>query len=172
MNNLKGIDKELFAGLKSLEVLSLANNNISSLASSHFRQMENLKNLSLEHNQLKHIDASIFKMKSLQDLTINDNKLTEIDTDLILKACLDRLTIKNNKFKQDYRAVKFFKCMIVMDLDKTANHKIGDDKNIETNSAVCNMMRSGWLPIRLYNVLAVLFAITLSSLCNSYIFDN
>lgn len=167
MNSLTSIDNELFAGLKNLEVLGLAENNISSLSPGLFTQLENLRNLSLDHNQLKHVDASIFNMKNLKDLTLNENKLEEIDTDLILKACLDRLTIKNNKFKRNYRAVKFFKCMIVMDLDKTqqANQKIsGDDKDTRTNAAEeCSMMRG--------SALAVLLASILSSLSNSYIFD-
>jgi hypothetical protein len=143
MNDLTTIDDSLFEDLKGLEILELGNNNISSLSITVFSELANLKNLSLDHNQLKKIDANLFSLKNLKELTLNHNQLTDIDTELIQKTCLDNLTLNNNNFKRNLRAVKFFSCMIVLDLDKKSKIKTGDDNGGEKNAAV-NTVLNGW----------------------------
>lgn len=78
--SIKSVHGKHLEGLFELERLQLWFNEIETIASDSFKDLEKLKVLRLSHNQIKHIDPAWFQtMTNLTRLIMNSNRIEIVD---------------------------------------------------------------------------------------------
>lgn len=79
-NGLNKLDREIFAGLRSLRKLDLGFNKLSSLDSNTFVNLNKLESLSLSNNNLERMDKEIFNgLVAIRVLDLSGNPLREFN---------------------------------------------------------------------------------------------
>ncbi len=97
ISSLKGLQD--IPDIKTVQLLNLHNNKITSIAAGSFKGLENLKELNLNNNQITSIAAGSFKdLGNLQRLYLGDNQITSIAADSFKDlGNLQRLYLENNQ---------------------------------------------------------------------------
>lgn len=70
---------EIFENTVSLEFLDLSYNNIFYLSASVFKNMQKLRTLNLQNNQLSSWRVKVDHMKNMKYINLKQNKLTAFD---------------------------------------------------------------------------------------------
>ena len=116
INGFRSFSEKIFdIKMEKVVNLDLSNNSIDILNIIHFQNLPNLRNLTLEYNQLSNLDLkSLFNIsKNLKMLKINselDNvKLLELNEDLIIALVLYKNTF--NEFQLDFSDVHHISCI-------------------------------------------------------------
>jgi len=79
-NQISSLDANAFQGLTNLQTLSLDYNQISSLDANAFQGLSNLQRVDLGHNQIASLEANQFQgLASLQSLSLEDNQISSLD---------------------------------------------------------------------------------------------
>ena len=100
-NNLKSVPRQLFLGLRNLELLFLYENQLKVLHNTLFQNLTNLKVLVLSRNQLEELRSDQFaNLKNLHILELNHNNLTYLPYQIFksLKA-LQFLFLQSNQLR-------------------------------------------------------------------------
>ena len=82
-NRLKDIHPDVFAGLSSLETLSLFDNNLTRIDGQLFSPLKYLSLLQLNNNNIEIIeDGAFFECTALTELTLHDNRITSLKPEM------------------------------------------------------------------------------------------
>jgi hypothetical protein len=106
---------------KKVSVLILNDNNLSSIGPRNFKNLENLKSLSIERNDIMEIeDGALAYLKNLNFLNFADNNITNISENLLSKLeKLEELNLSGNKnITIDESAFDSLKSLKVMQLNR------------------------------------------------------
>ena len=83
-NQISLINVDAFLNMKFLEVLSLSNNKLCQINSTHFNYLYNLKYFNISFNEIDFIEANSFeKMGKLLVLDLSFNSLVSIDDEYL-----------------------------------------------------------------------------------------
>ncbi|GBM46586.1 Protein slit [Araneus ventricosus] len=106
-NRLKVITETDFSTTISMRSLHLSNNSIHRIDSNAFRNMAELKHLSLEFNNLTTLNGSLRSSRELEALKLHNNQLNEIGpSDMSNLKKLVRLNLSFNKLTNVHKAFK------------------------------------------------------------------
>ncbi|XP_054889387.1 carboxypeptidase N subunit 2-like [Poeciliopsis prolifica] len=101
--NLKGnrLTELSLDSLSSLTVLTLSDNQLSSLTENLFRNLTSLESLDMSGNQLTSLPEGIFKdLLSIEVINLHNNNLTELDSKLFQdQILLKRLYLSHNQLE-------------------------------------------------------------------------
>ncbi|KAF9408729.1 hypothetical protein HW555_011675 [Spodoptera exigua] len=160
------INKKVFAGplgligpvnFKNMQYLSLANNDLHSLAQDLFLFMPDLLHLDLSDNPLAFIDqvtmGAISDLKYLKELKLSNCELETLPDGLLRRQRkLRRLDISNNRFTTIPSVLKEAPSLTYLNLDRTPI------QTLDSNTALCNLTKLQELSLsrlsRLQNVSA------------------
>lgn len=119
-SSLQTIERKQFKGLKTLTVLDLSFNDLTSLTDDLFEEIQQLKHIDMSHNQIKSIPSKIFqKLVKLEYLNMRNNLLIKLEADLLLnKEMLKEIHFNDNKLADI--SVKIFRNLTSL---KVANFK-------------------------------------------------
>lgn len=82
-DQLTGISKENFVGLKMLKELFMTNNKLQTIPGDAFNDLSNLELLDLQDNMIEILDTATFsQLQSLKRLNLGHNKLTSLPSNL------------------------------------------------------------------------------------------
>ena len=111
--SIRFVNGKHFKGLKKLEHLNLARNEIESIDGDSFKDLTNLEDIDLNYNKIKKIDPNLFQsLESLQDFYIDHNQLEFLDEKIfdnlqnlrLIELGKNRLsTIPSNLFKNNLK---------------------------------------------------------------------
>uniref|UniRef100_A0A8C1SNQ0 LRRCT domain-containing protein n=1 Tax=Cyprinus carpio TaxID=7962 RepID=A0A8C1SNQ0_CYPCA len=88
------VGQDLFVGFPSLKILTLHNNQLTSLSNFLFEEMLKITELSLSHNNLTHLPTGVFSpLKMLKKLDLSSNQFSIISADFF--EGLEKLTDLN-----------------------------------------------------------------------------
>ncbi|KAL7013229.1 hypothetical protein ACKWTF_015277 [Chironomus riparius] len=98
-NNFQSINPEWFRNLQNLKLLSLYGNKITEVPSKCFTALKNLTELWLLENKIKTLNPDSFdSLQNLQLLNLNSNEVSELPADCFASLTnLLELTMNNNK---------------------------------------------------------------------------
>lgn len=126
-NEIKELQKNIFKGLRNLEILKLNNNKLRVLKDRTFEGLSKLKELYLERNETEIIEnLAFFGIQNLRILKLNDNKfnsnlnnkLSYIFKDLIN---LRELYLERNEIKFIYGIINIFHFQNIEKLNLNGN---------------------------------------------------
>jgi len=90
-----------FTGMKKVEVLDLAHNQIKALSDGTFRHLPNLKELYLNHNNLRHLPKHVFHgLAKLETLTMQSNLLNKWMLQMNIFPNLKYLRLDGNRIRK------------------------------------------------------------------------
>ncbi|CAH1714632.1 unnamed protein product [Chironomus riparius] len=100
-SRLRHIEWRDFRNMKNLKVLSLNENKIERISQCAFQYLENLESISLDGNQIKALNERHFmNLPNLVTVSANDNSITELETDLFQNNLkLKDILFRNNQLK-------------------------------------------------------------------------
>ncbi|KAL9701182.1 hypothetical protein quinque_004623 [Culex quinquefasciatus] len=98
-NLLEYIEMDTFAGMNKLKKLSLSNNRINAIATAEPIELPSLELFSLAHNNLTKLALKDWTLLQLTDLQLNDNRLISLDVDNFEQfVSLEKLAIAGNSW--------------------------------------------------------------------------
>ena len=97
--NISTLKADDFSGLTNLKGLSLRDNNLSSLPANIFSDLSALEGLSLSSNKLSSLNANIFSnLSALEELSLRENELSSLDENIFSGlTALEALSLSSNK---------------------------------------------------------------------------
>nr|XP_012594308.1 leucine-rich repeat-containing G-protein coupled receptor 5 isoform X1 [Microcebus murinus] len=127
-NALTYIPKGAFAGLYSLKVLMLQNNQLRQVPTEALQNLRSLQSLRLDANHISYVPPSCFSgLHSLRHLWLDDNALTEIPVQAFRSlSALQAMTLALNKIHHipDY-AFGNLSSLVVLHLHNNRIHSLG-----------------------------------------------
>ncbi|XP_032582922.1 chaoptin isoform X1 [Drosophila sechellia] len=97
-NQLGSLQSHAFGDLEFLEILNVAHNNITSLRRRSFQGLNSLQELDLSHNQLDQLQVEQFSnLRKLRILRINSNRLRALPREVFMNTRLEFLDIADNQ---------------------------------------------------------------------------
>ncbi|XP_053572759.1 leucine-rich repeat-containing G-protein coupled receptor 5 [Bombina bombina] len=127
-NDLTYIPKGAFAGLSSLKVLMLQNNQLRQVPNEALHSLRSLQSLRLDANHISHVPPNCFSgLLSLRHLWLDDNSLTEIPVRALESlSSLQAMTLALNKIHHipDY-AFKNLSSLVVLHLHNNRIYSLG-----------------------------------------------
>ncbi len=122
----KGYDKvpELLTDFKDLKVLSLRNNEISSLDKT-LLAMPLLEELDLSSNPIEEIPEWLTELKNLKKLVLDDTKIDTIPATVF--SLVDRLSYDNTPFEDRQQAAKKIAEQADKNMDEESDEDSGDE---------------------------------------------